>query len=664
MNKLAKKHFQRIVPKSTLKALTGKSKKKKRTNDDELSTSGASSSVGNVTTRQKVELQLKKESEEEFVVESLSFDDFLAQETTVSPSAVPPTSPQLEEQSKSIAVEDVTIAVKKEPSLLDQVLLNKMNESTMNLCFEKSIEVVYSPINSQLVLTDEAMKMDDYAYIGMKLANTIRSAFPNVSSSKFESEWNNCAKRSFPDPSSTKKPVDHALLNLMVREKMIQKGRYKHFSRENFSSKKEYEQWKEKELQLISFLRNRAKTNREQRFLFRVNIDLLQLVLDAERKDLVPRQEVFFKVRASGQPELLHTTSNRRAIRNKNNQLTLTIEPDLPMCDIMTADQHIIIHIYRRGVLGNERFGEVKIPVSSLLDYFVPVDCSWAIQPFSAEYDIYQNEKGKPPTENRIGRLFASFYMQIHRSPEILEEEKYSQRMITKCADLDYHLLFDILLHQFIEANKIGKERDDRKLVDFYQTWILEEFCNQHGISEVYKRISMLREIISHNELLLIFIQEFKESFDFVNSNIQEKFVVTTQYEGDLIRSLKNELTGKLESVIFKFISEFDTGRSRVLRVAIDLLEYISLKDGSMTKEEFSKKFKAIMLDALRKNYSAMSKKTGQHNRQHGSSIDECCRGCKRSNVRYYVLFRCSSSVLQMGSTGIEDISGGVEQRF
>lgn len=715
MSKLTKKTFKLIVPKSTRKALSLKKSKRKKASKLSPSTSTGQDGGGVVTTRQKVEMQ--KQREGEYEVETILFEDFLAQATTVSPPA--PSSPQEEESQSPVVQQSPSVVVsksekrkstptltskqlqetggskgkkkgagdkksastsrlkelitscapsssgqrtktkKKEPNLLEAVLWNKLNDANVNQCFETSVQVIYSPIASQL--TDEVVNMDDYAYIGMKLSNTIRGAFPDVPCKQFESTWNNCFQTSFPD-SESKKPVDYALLNLAVREKMVNDGKYRHFSKSNFNSKDEYKKWKQKELQMIAFLRERALSNRKHPFLFRINIESMQLMLDTERKDLAFKQEVFFKVRTSEEPDKeLCSTPIGRVSRTKKGQLTLKVQSsNLPILDFTSEDRHIVIHVYRRGVLGNERFGEIQIPIQPLLQYFVPENCSWAIQPFSADYIVYHNEKNKPSTTVRIGTLFVSFYMQLHRAPPIMTttssssslstlessstsnestKRKYSQRQLEKYADTDYYLLFDILLHQFIQSN-VGNElqRDDARLLNFYQTWIIEEYSNQHGISEVYKRISMLREIVSQNDLLLKFIQEFKDSFDFVVSNIKEKFVCTTKYECDLLKVLKQDLTEKLEAVIFKFLSEFDTGRSRVLKVAVDILEYISLKDDTMSKSDFSQRFEDIMIRALRKNYGSMLDNIHENTETEAQALIETVESVKEAlyDILYY----------------------------
>jgi hypothetical protein len=468
-------------------------------------------------------------------------------------------------------------------------------------CYKEALRVVFLPISSQFVGNLE--NSEEYAYVGLRLVQTIRKAFHSLCT-QFDQVWNLLHMEAFPsDHRDT--PFDHAIYNLLLTKQLISDASYEYFSKDNFTNEKEFQQWRKLETEFIDQLVEKAKLVRLQSFLLRTKIDSISIRLDNKNKDFTGRQDVFCKVRASDQAAALLTSKLFKCTVSKDESIRITIHDVEGTIDFKHQNQDLVLHFYRKNMVNSERFGEARIPLKDFIHHLLPSNCAWAVQPFESEYPITYSTKNGPPSNRNIGKAFLTltFQMEQYPSQDIAKMEQIVEKR--KRRTTNYHGLLDILVHQLIESNSIDKDKDRKEVLDFNQQWIIQEFCSQHGISEVYKRLSIMREMVQNNELLLMCIEQFKESIDFVHCNIKQRIYITTQHEIRLLALIKKELAVKLEAVISKFMT-LQKKKRKVLKVLIELLQYVLTSDGSMTKEQFGKHLSTIIATAVEYHFDCV----------------------------------------------------------
>jgi hypothetical protein len=74
----------------------------------------------------------------------------------------------------------------------------------------------------------------------------------------------------------------------------------------------------------------------------------------------------------------------------------------------------------------------------------------------------------------------------------------------------------------------------------------------------------------------------------------------------ELLKNIKQELIQKLESIVSMFMNILDGGKRKVLKLLIELLEYISLKDKSMSREQFKQRLSSLVLLAIEQDYDTL----------------------------------------------------------
>lgn len=116
-------------------------------------------------------------------------------------------------------------------------------------------------------------------------------------------------------------------------------------------------------------------------------------------------------------------------------------------------------------------------------------------------FDIMDySQTGEASTQTKIGSLAVNIVMQMEMHPKL----KHGHIPVRGDKAPDFYKLFDILVKQFIESNgQYYNQKEQFRLLTFYQEWIVDEFSIQHGISEIYKRLTMMRHMVHNANLLL-----------------------------------------------------------------------------------------------------------------------------------------------------------------
>ena len=120
-----------------------------------------------------------------------------------------------------------------------------------------------------------------------------------------------------------------------------------------------------------------------------------------------------------------------------------------------------------------------------LISQLEPEYCSWALQPYESDIDVFEVVKSQRGT-SKIGKINMKIDVQMERYPIL--RSRYTLREEDLEGKTDFHRLYDILVHLMIKSNNM-EDGNVRLNLTTYQTWLIEEFCNQHGISELYKRL-------------------------------------------------------------------------------------------------------------------------------------------------------------------------------
>jgi DNA-binding Xre family transcriptional regulator len=271
-----------------------------------------------------------------------------------------------------------------------------------------------------------------------------------------------------------------------------------------------------------------------------------------------------------------------------------------------TRYQDLLIHVYKKNVR-TTRIGEVRIPFKNLIRLFQPSNCSWGLQTYESEFDIMECTNSKSTTCKIVGTMSLKLLMQMEMYPPLYD---YTTKNVDTTSTPNYVKLFDLLVQKLVSSNDRKAKRQG--LLSYNQSWIIEEYCHQHGISEVYKRLAFMREMVQRTDLLLQCIEEFKQSLDYVITSIKTKQIIPTRYETKLLNDIKDDLVQKIEAVVSKFITVLEGGRRKVLKILIELLQFLRTRDqfesDAMSKKEFKECLKKLIQSAIEEDYEIMKK--------------------------------------------------------
>ncbi len=280
--------------------------------------------------------------------------------------------------------------------------------------------------------------------------------------------------------------------------------------------------------------------------------------------------------------------------------------------DITNKECDIVLNLFKRGLVNNMRnYGEVRLSMPYLIQYIFPKYSSWGCHSLDTRFDIMEfSPKSQSNIQNKIGEMNISLSMRMQMFPRVRTDR------ITVRGDQapNYHFLFDILIDKFIEHNFQQRTSSKHRfeLLNYHQKWILEEYSNQHGISEAYRKLSVMRLVVRRTDILLLTVKDFRQSIDFVINGIKSKTVFVSRRESDMLFGIKEELVKKIEFVLAQFITLLDGGSRAVLEILVELLEYMQTKNNveedSMTKEQFAQYLTSLVSRAIEQDYLNLRK--------------------------------------------------------
>lgn len=280
--------------------------------------------------------------------------------------------------------------------------------------------------------------------------------------------------------------------------------------------------------------------------------------------------------------------------------------------DITNKECDIILNLFKKGnvVKNMRKYGEVRLSLPYLIQLMHPKHSSWGCHVYETNFDVMEySSKSQSNIQNKIGEMNVTLNMRMQMFPRIRSDH------IAVRGDQapSFHFLFDIIIDKFIDYNMQHRHSRNRfELLTFHQKWLIEEYCNHHGISEIYRKLSLMRLIVRKTDILLLSVNEFRQSIDFVINGVKSKTVIASRKELDMLVGIKDELVKKIEFILAQFITLLDGGSRHVLEVLVELLEYMQTKNDieeeSMTPQEFAGYLESLVSRAVDQDYRSLRK--------------------------------------------------------
>jgi len=252
------------------------------------------------------------------------------------------------------------------------------------------------------------------------------------------------------------------------------------------------------------------------------------------------------------------------------------------------------ITFHKDKMFGKEKVGELLLDMNTLIERnFEPKYSWWGVVPLTDVVEpltMFKTSKVAEPS------LLFDLTIRFQNYPA------HEQNLQAEHARLNYHEMMELFMDRLVAATDMTDV-----LFNYHEKWLITEFSNVYGISEVFKQLMVIRALVGRVDLLIPFYRELSSALHFVESNLKHEYVITTKSELRLFNELLAELVKRLEVMIGNFVYHFPENKpANSLATLVALYGEIQRRFFDQTPEAVMQAEERLIVRAAKNAYKAV----------------------------------------------------------
>eukprot|EP01080_Neovahlkampfia_damariscottae_P007096 gene7096-11259_t len=448
-----------------------------------------------------------------------------------------------------------------------EALSNSKLKSKEELALNYALRCVYSPLITQISEDDEFKSVLD----PQSIIETLLSAFPEYIS-KFENIWNEIVQ------NSTLHSYDYPIESLKSRLENINDEMVPFYSPFDFKDKKEYKIWKEQNLETTNFLLKKGNKAREENTKIILNVKLSKLKLTKKNVS-----NLSFLIKGQKTSEIIPNSEWSSEV----HQLILNEIKDLR------------IELQSLGYFSASKIGFFVIDISNIIDQIKPKGTSWGKKKMEETYQIIHFSN----SNQMIGTVDVSVELIFQK----FQKKNFKVKTRLPSNLVNYLDLYEILELNIVKAHKYTS--DGHHMLNFNETWVLEEFSKVYGIGDIFKKLVLLRGIINRIDLLATpsFARELTQCIEFLHTNKTQKYCISTTNEETMIDTAVFELSGRIEEILSNYMNYFpENYPNGILTSMIQIFRLFKVEYEAYSPFSFKRLLQDCITKSIVKDYESI----------------------------------------------------------
>ncbi|KAL9642398.1 hypothetical protein ABK040_014241 [Willaertia magna] len=513
-------------------------------------------------------------------------------------------------------------------------LLYNVSSLELKDAFKLCLQCIYMPINTQFTnqpclmflhpCSDKSETNNNEENLLIALKETLQQSFPQITNNEMNEMWKNFEILAFPSKSNhpviqMNTPTDIIKKTLYYRKYLIDKDAHPFYTKRSFAKDEDYQLWRNTELEGINNALHEVDELRKHPFHCKLNICVADIEVNSEKtfakKKATP--QIFYKIRGSKEYNEYKPTpkDNRIIIVSKtiptvhnNGMVEGNFSQEEHLFELFVEEQDLLIDFYylNYGGFSKPKFGNLTLPLQTLFKEQFKEGC-WGKQSITKEFSLDKLDD----KEHILGKVKVNFYLQFQKYP--IEWSKNSNNSsnnysFEKERITNYQNLYLIAVKSIVPIRNKLKDCQCEEFLTPTQAWILNEFENQFGITEIYKRLSYLEILSERVNMIIPFHDELLKCLDLIHTNIQNKFFTMSTTERNRYFDITEKLLNKIETILLQFRTTFVRNQPKgAVKSLLDVHELLTTKYNRELKfENYKKYMEQFLLKALQNHYNSL----------------------------------------------------------
>ncbi|KAL0487826.1 calcium-dependent secretion activator [Acrasis kona] len=478
--------------------------------------------------------------------------------------------------------------------------------------YKHAIKNVYLPLRSQIdhssftnTVLLNPLNDNDHS-VASVLVDTLGEAFPwscqPNQPGNFQSTWDELHETCF-----GRKPVDITIEDLEKRLYTVDSDRDLFYKSSNFKNRQEYEDWKTDQIQSIKQLINTVKQLRKDSFMCQINIVVSEVTFDQVQQLLNKNiSEMYYKIVSDKEiPKEKALYSKPVKISHSEDSTESDFTCTKLTFNLNEPQQELRIRFYFKYMLRSTFIGQIEIEIQDLISKIRPPNATWGARHLNLLYSIKNVDRVE------VGTAKIHLSLQFEHFPPVSPCDEIVPK---KSEPIHYHALFDILMSRMVSSIKPANIIDKSKTgelgqspFNFYHMWIMQEFVTSYGISEITKRLTILKCLSERIDLLVPYLDYFYQNIEFIHANDEMHFAHVTKSDSEQLDRIMSTLGDKVESLLRKFKSIFAQNKPNgALRALVRVYEFVLMEQNGISAQHFEDRIEKIVQKAILDDYKSM----------------------------------------------------------